>query len=593
MDVIASAQRVRVYKGGKVEERRPGGSDLAKAIDRAGAGGTVSLLADGIDAVELEDGDLTVRVARDAGGARVRSVWRSGEVVEQLLPLTRASRPVADVVEALHDPSRPLRWHDGRWWEGEGPADGMVPALSPDRLGAPSFREAHGVRRNYVAGAMAGGIASPALVVAMGRAGYLGYFGAGGLPVDAVRDGVRAIRAAGAFPSGFNLLHNPAEPAVEEATVDLFLEHGCTEVDASAFMGLTPSVVRFRLHGIHEAEGRIVTPNRVAAKVSRPEVAEPFLRPAPARLLDELVAAGKLTRRQAELGARVPVAEDITAEADSGGHTDRRPLPVLIPIFRRLADRIAAECGYAVRPRVGAAGGVGDPWSLAAALALGADYVMTGSVNQATREAGTSDAVRELLAQAGYADVTMGPAPDMFEIGANVQVLGRGTMYAQRASRLYELYKGYASIEEIPKADLDKIEKQIFQRPLAEVWKETEAFWRSRDPRELDRAAKDGRHKMALCFRWYLGLSSRWARVGDAQRKRDFQIWCGPAMGLFNDWVRGTWLEPLPARSVVAVADALMHGACVAMRVNAARVMDPGIPAAAGDIRPWRAPVDG
>jgi PfaD family protein len=282
------------------------------------------------------------------------------------------------------------------------------------------------------------------------------------------------------------------------------------------------------------------------------------------------------------------VAEDITAEADSGGHTDRRPLPVLIPIFRRLADRIAAEQGYAVRPRIGAAGGVGDPWSLAAALTLGADYVMTGSINQATREAGTSDAVREMLVQAGYADVTSGPAPDMFELGAQVQVLGRGTMYAQRAAKLYELYKGYPSIDEIPAGDREKIEKQIFQRPLSDVWADTEAFWRARDPRELERANKDGRHKMALCFRWYLGLSSRWARMGDSARKRDYQIWCGPAMGLFNDWVRGSWLEPLGARSVVTVANAMMHGACIAARVSMASMVAP-LPDSARHVVPWRA----
>ncbi|MFN7146699.1 MAG: PfaD family polyunsaturated fatty acid/polyketide biosynthesis protein, partial [Myxococcota bacterium] len=464
------------------------------------------------------------------------------------------------------------------------------PALAPETLGSPAFRAAHGVRANYLAGAMAGGIASPELVLAMGRAGYLGYYGSGGLPVEAVRAGVRAIQSQiGDAPAGFNLLHNPVEPAVEEATVDLYLEHGCREVDASAYMGLTAAIVRYRLHGIHEDGGRIVTPNRVSAKVSRPEVAEPFLRPAPAKLLEELVAKGKLTPRQAELARRVPVAEDITAEADSGGHTDRRPLSVLVPLFRRLADRVAAEEGYAVRPRVGAAGGIGDPWSLAAALSMGADYVMTGSVNQATKEAGTSDTVREMLVQAGYADVTMGPAPDMFEIGAQVQVLARGTMYAQRAARLYELYRGYPSLDAIPTADREKVEKQIFQRPLAEVWAETEAFWAQRDPREVERAQKDGRHKMALTFRWYLGLSSRWARAGDAARKRDYQVWCGPAMGLFNDWVRGSWLEPLGARSVVTVADAMLRGACVAIRVSLAETAAGPLPGNARAITPWRA----
>jgi PfaD family protein len=161
-------------------------------------------------------------------------------------------------------------------------------------------------------------------------------------------------------------------------------------------------------------------------------------------------------------------------------------------------------------------------------------------------------------------------------------------MYAQRATRLYELYRAFPSLEAIPRADREKVEKQIFGRPLAEVWATTADYWRARDVREVERAEADPHHKMALTFRWYLGMTSRWARTGEAGRRRDFQVWCGPAMGLFNDWVRGTWLEPLPARTVVGVANALMHGACVALRVGAARAAGIDLPDAAMRIVPHR-----
>ena len=91
---------------------------------------------------------------------------------------------------------------------------------------------------------------------------------------------------------------------------------------------------------------------------------------------------------------------------------------------------------------------------------------------------------------------------------------------------------------------------------------------------------------MALVFRWYLGMSSRWARMGEASRKKDFQIWCGPSMGAFNDWVEGTSMQPLEARGVVAVADALLRGASAVHRAR--RLADQGIdlPAGAGAWRP-------
>jgi PfaD family protein len=136
---------------------------------------------------------------------------------------------------------------------------------------------------------------------------------------------------------GFNLLHNPVEPQVEEHTVDLYLEHGIQRASASAFMRLTRAVVRYRLTGIEKSGDKIVVPNKVFAKISRGETAEMFLRPAPKKLVEELVADGILTKGQAELAALVPMAEDVTMEADSGGHTDRRPLVGMLPVIRRLA----------------------------------------------------------------------------------------------------------------------------------------------------------------------------------------------------------------------------------------------------------------
>jgi trans-AT polyketide synthase, acyltransferase and oxidoreductase domains len=41
-------------------------------------------------------------------------------------------------------------------------------------------------------------------------------------------------------------------------------------------------------------------------------------------------------------------------------------------------------------PCIGLAGGMGTPFAVAAAFVMGADYVLTGSVNQACVEAGTS-----------------------------------------------------------------------------------------------------------------------------------------------------------------------------------------------------------
>ena len=136
------------------------------------------------------------------------------------------------------------------------------------------------------------------------------------------------------------------------------------------------------------------------------------------------------------------MAEDVTAEADSRRAHRQPPGDHAAADDARPARPAAgSSSGYDAPLRVGAAGGIATPAAVAAAFAMGAAYVVTGSVNQACVESGSSDAVREMLAEAEQADVTMAPAADMFEMGVKVQVLKRGTMFAMRAAKLYELYR--------------------------------------------------------------------------------------------------------------------------------------------------------
>ncbi len=438
-----------------------------------------------------------------------------------------------------------------------------APPFTPGTLGDPDFKTDHGVSFCYYSGAMANGIASEAMVIAMGQAGFLASFGAGGLVPRRVEEAILTIQKA--LPNGpyaFNLIHSPNEPAIESSVVDLYLKYGIRCVEAAAFISLTPNIVRYRVSGLSEAgDGTITMANKVIAKISRNEVASRFLNPPPEKIVHELLLKGQITKEQARLAARVPMADDITAEADSGGHTDNRPLVSLLSAIISLRDSIQEKQNYAKPIRVGAAGGIGTPDAAIAAFAMGAAYVVTGSVNQSCVEAGASDHTKDLLAQADMADVAMAPASDMFEMGVKLQVLKRGTFFPMRAQKLYEIYTAFGSIEAIPKPEREKLEKQIFQQSLDSVWEETIRFFEERDPGQIKKAQDNPKKKMALIFRWYLGLASRWSNIGDPKRKLDYQIWCGPAMGAFNAWTAGTCLGAVEDRNVVAVALNIMTGA--------------------------------
>jgi PfaD family protein len=456
---------------------------------------------------------------------------------------------------------------------GEYPVVAYLPPLRPEQLGDPTFRADHALRFAYKTGAMANGIASAEIVIEMAKAGMLGSYGAAGQSLERIAQAIDRIQAAvGNATYCVNLIHSPGEPAHEMATAELLLQRNVPLVEASAYLDLTPAIVRYRVAGFKGGVGGVAYPiNHVIGKVSRVEVATKFLSPPPERILKELVAAGHVTATQAQLAARFPVADDVTVEADSGGHTDNRPAITLLPTILALRDRLQAQFKYATPPRVGLAGGIATPASVAAAFAMGAAYVVTGSVNQACVESGSSDAVRKMLAEAGQADVTMAPAADMFEMGVKLQVLKRGTMFPMRAQKLYDLYRAYPSWEAIPEAERVQVEKTHLKAPFAQRWDETRAFWQGREPGQVARADADPRHKMALVFRWYLGLSSRWANAGEATRQLDYQVWCGPAMGAFNEWAKGSPLEQPANRTVVGVALNLLYGACVVLRRQALR----------------------
>lgn len=455
----------------------------------------------------------------------------------------------------------------------------MAVKITPRDLGDPSFRTGLGLEFNYAAGAMANGIASVELVCSMARAGMLSFFGAAGLSLNRIEEAIRRLKSELPHsPFGINLIHSPNEPRQEMAVAELLIKEKIRLVEASAYLRLTLPVVLYRLQGIHQdSDGSVIAPNRIIAKVSRVEVATKFFSPAPHNLVQELVHLGRLTPEQARLSQAIPMAQDVTGEADSGGHTDNRPAITLIPTLLALRDRLQEKFNYPVPLRVGAAGGISTPSSVAAAFMMGAAYVLTGSVNQACVESGSSDLVRKMLAEAGQADTAMAPAADMFEMGVKVQVLKRGTMFAMRAQRLYEIYKSCDSLETIPAADQAQLEKTIFRSPLEKIWEETRGFFQTRDPEQVTHAERDPKHKMSLVFRWYLGLSSRWANAGEASRVVDYQVWCGPSMGAFNEWARGSFLEKPENRSAPLVALNLMHGACALMKHRIASLL--GLPA--------------
>ncbi len=442
-----------------------------------------------------------------------------------------------------------------------------APPIHPENLGNSAFKSRYGIKYPYVAGAMAHGISSVELVKAAANAGMIGVFGSAGLSLMDLEKAIFRLKSEAAeIPYGFNLVFS-GTPDQELAIIKLYLRHGIRIVSAAGYLRLTLSLLYYRIKGIYrKTDGTIICPNKIIAKTSRLEIAKQFLSPPPEKMINQLVDRGLISQEEATLAENIPVAEDLTAEADSGGHTDNRAAISLLPSMIDLRDDLFQTYQYSTMPCIGLGGGIATPRAIAAAFALGADYVLTGSINQSCLESGTSSTVKQMLAKALQTDVVMAPSANMFERGIKVQVLKRGSMFPQRAARLYEIYRSYESIEQLPDDVKNEIESRIFQNSFDDEWEMTCTFFESYDPAQIKSAENNPKRRMSLIFRSYLGKSSKWAINGDQSRKKDYQIWCGPSMGAFNEWTKGSFLENPENRQFETVAMNLLLGACICMR---------------------------
>jgi trans-AT polyketide synthase/acyltransferase/oxidoreductase domain-containing protein len=431
-------------------------------------------------------------------------------------------------------------------------------AFTADSLGSSEFKKEYRLKYAYLTGGMYKGIASRDLVVRMGKSGLMGFFGSGGLELHQVEAAIQEIQAqlGDGQLYGMNLVANPTDLEPEEKLVDLYMRYGITRIEAAAYMQVTPALVRYRARGLSGDSSQTATcTHKIIAKVSRPEVAEQFLSPAPERIVKKLLEAGKITQQEADFLGKMPMADALCVEADSGGHTDQGMPYALMPAMTKLRDEMVSKHGYSQRVYVGAAGGIGTPEAAAAAFILGADFILTGSINQCSVEAGTSDPVKDMLQDINVQDTDYAPAGDMFEMGAKVQVLKKGVFFPARANKLYDLYRFHNSLEEIDEKTRTQLQERYFKRSFEEIYQDVRDFY---PPEEIERAERNPKYKMALTFKWYFGYTTRLALEGNTEQKVDFQVHCGPALGAFNQWVKGTPLENWRNRHVDEMAEKLM-----------------------------------
>ena len=436
--------------------------------------------------------------------------------------------------------------------------------LKPENLGNPVFRERYRCKWNYFAGSMYRGIASEQLVITMGKANLLSFFGSAGFGVKELETYLYRIQSllSPDKPYGTCLISNLDYPEEEKQHAELFVKYNIPVIEAAAYSSLTLPLVYCRVKGLYQSGDKIIFPRRIIAKCSRMEIAQLFLSPPPIDIVNCLFVSGMINEEEAKLSQYIPMADDLAVEADSGGHTDQGVSFSLVPSLILLKEKMKQKYNYQQEILIGCGGGIGTPEAVAAAFMLGADFIFTGSINQCTVESGANDVIKELLNTISIHDTAITIAGDMFEIGAKVQVVKKDTHFHIRANKLYQLFLQYNSVEEIPQVTKQQIETQYFKRTFSEVWDLICEYKSEKNPEQITEAKENPRLKMALIFKWFFAHCNQLTLNGDESEKDNFLIFCGPALGSFNQWVQGTQYEYWKNRHVDKIAELLMVDAC-------------------------------
>lgn len=431
-------------------------------------------------------------------------------------------------------------------------------------IGSLEFRNKYNLKYSYVAGSMGNGISSDNFVVKMAKANMMSFLGTDGLNLSTIEKYILSIQNQlnNEETYGVNINYGYEDTGIESKIVDLCLKHNVNIIEASGFINLTEDIVRYRLNGLKENnDSSIYIKNSIFIKTSNLELIKLFLSPPPERIISKLLQENKITLSEANLAKFIPMVDNISIEFNSSRHANGT-VGALLPVVIKVKDEMKVKYSYKQEIYIGAAGGICIPEAAIAAFVMGADYIVTGCINQCTVEANTSDEVKDLLCSIDVQDIELIPDEKMFDFGFKSQVIKKGVFFPGRLNKLYQLYRKYDSLRDIDENLLRHIQKNYFNKSSICIYREMLKIF-STD--EINKAKTDSKYKMALILRWYFNYCKNLALRGLKFDKLNYQVYCSESMGTFNRWVKGTKLKDWRQRHADTIAVKIMNETAKAM----------------------------
>lgn len=166
--------------------------------------------------------------------------------------------------------------------------------------------------------------------------------------------------------------------------------------------------------------------HRIIMKLSRPDIASLFMQPIPESIIEKLLLKGSISEEEAKLAKGIALADDICVVGEQAGPTEHANIFSIYPAICQIRDELMKKNGMQNYIHIGIAGGIGTPDAVKAAFAMGADFIVTGSVQLCTVESGLSVSAKNLLQELDVQDTDFVPSLEMFELDAKWQIARKG-----------------------------------------------------------------------------------------------------------------------------------------------------------------------
>lgn len=420
-------------------------------------------------------------------------------------------------------------------------------------LGSEEFKKAYDVDFAYAAGGMCRGISSVAMIKKLAASRILGFLGTYRLKLHEVKVLIdQALASIEHHRIGVNVTYDALNSKDHIDIMEYIIKTEIRNLEVSDYRMIDLSIVKYRLKSIYmDKNSMLVIPHKILAKASNREMAEKFCSPAPKEVVQTLYQNNEITEFEARYAKYIPMCDDLCIEYHMQGQSALGYMQTMKEMSRLLYEKYnLCHC-----PRIGIAGGIGNPQMIAVSFLMGADFVVTGSINQCSVEAATSNLVKDNLQSLDEMDFTYAAVSDLFEFGEKKSIVKKGSLYHIRANRLYEVYNRYNSVEEIPEDIRNLIEKKYFQKSFEAIYSDIYANL-TMDNQKL--CNEQPKYKMALIFRNFLDKCFQDALDGSLVGKINYQIISSNAIVQFNHWVKDTELCDWKRRHVDIIAKRIM-----------------------------------